>query len=177
MYKHTSEKGFSVLLGLLVIVVLAAAGLGSWYVWDQQNEDTETADTSQSQKSSDENASPQSQSAEITDLGIKINDPDNRDLTVKKQDVQLPAGLTSTVYTVTPADYSNTVCETPGYVASATEEEALASTSTAFKYKKIGDSYFVVGGTILGCGDDTPGWQDYITELTTYIYDNLVSLE
>lgn len=109
---------------------------------------------------------------------MKVNDPENRKLTLKVLDVESPDGETEKYYTLTSEKYTqdfSELCETAGYIPPLCEAEKSRFESTGFVKSVNGNSYFV-GGTIGGCGDDSEGWDSYVREQRQYLYDNLTKL-
>jgi type II secretory pathway pseudopilin PulG len=55
-----TQKGFTLVEGLLIVLVLAIAGFGGWYVWNQQQDDeTEQFETTQELQNNNETSEEQ----------------------------------------------------------------------------------------------------------------------
>ena len=164
MKSKNSSAGFSPLVGIILLAVVAILGFAGWYVFKQSREN---GNTEQSQ-----NVVPEPSSVKIVDLGLKIVDANSRGLRVEKVEVQGSYGGSDTVYAITPADYSaeyKAVCKHPSFVSETTADD---SSTNAIK---IGEKYYFVGKTILGCGGSAD-MTTYINDLHTYIVDNIQSL-
>jgi len=170
--KNTSS-GFALVAGLLIVIIVAVLGFGGWYVYNQQKDNKNTKDSSEQSLNGTQKTSTEDLSLEIPELGLKINDPDSRKLSIEKVDIQSPydSGV-ATVSVVTPADYREeyrNICKHPSYIDETTAD------NTAKNVTKIGNRYYIIGGTILGCGG-TEEMNQYLTELQTYIIKNITTL-
>lgn len=172
-----NQKGFTLVEGLLVVIVIAVvAGVG-FYVYSankNNNKKDDTAVVGSKENNTDDNEKKQpGKPVEITALGVKINDPEGRGLDLKiVNTTNAVDGGPWTRYLIKDSneDY-HTRC---GYPASVSEDEDANAGSL-----KVGSRRYWVGhGTNFQaqCDSQTEADTKYEDNLIEYIKANLAEL-
>lgn len=184
--KKLNTKGFGVVEGLLIVLIIIVLGGVGYYVFNSQKKQNESQNSSQvvEQKPAD---SPQinSNSLEITALKIKVNDPDKRGLALHTEKVCAAECATEDSYFIKD---NNTGyfdrCDYPAGVNKLTESDIKDITSNPDSYmaknsKKVGDSYYNVfpGSHVQSpCSALKDGDEKYEEEIRQYILSNIVQI-
>ncbi len=176
----TNQKGFSAVEVILVLVIVGlVAGFG-WYVWQSKNkDDSKTANTTSNESSTSESG----KSLAITALGIKVNDPEGRDLQMHAEKICAAECDTEDSYFIRDDnDGYFERCEYPAVVSKVSEDSVHyitedANYATEHHIKKIGDSYYQValGHFQAPCDNLQDGDEDYEDGIRQYILDNMVA--
>lgn len=163
---NRNQKGFGVVEIIVLVVILALICVGGWYVW-QANIPTSTTQ----QVTVNTN-----RALEIPEFGVKINDPDGRNLQMHAQKLCGAECDTEDSYFIKDDNEAYfTRCQYPAGITRAEEDTAQDATRT----KKIGDNYFrVFAGTNYQapCMNLEAGEETYQDELRQYIFANMVEL-
>ncbi|HVI69658.1 MAG TPA: hypothetical protein VM581_04325 [Magnetospirillaceae bacterium] len=158
---NRNQKGFGVVEIIIILVVLAAVGVGAWYVWQANNKKTD-------------NLQVTNKPLEIPEFGIKINDPDGRNLQMHAQKICAAECDTENSYFI--RDNNNAYfgrCEYPVIISKIEERFAQDVTS-----KKIDNTYFHVSYAHFQsqCMNLEAGDEEYEAAIKQYVLDNMVKL-
>ena len=184
----SNQKGSvsAIVIALLVVIIIAGVG---YIVWNNNKKDTSNSSNTSTGSSQNQGQSEiekgisqlDNPSYTLSGLGLKVQDPQDKGINVKTEDVQSPYDdSVTTYYVLTPTEYRqkgfDNVCKEIGYVREVSASDAESYEGSSILVKNINGKYFTIGGTQGGCGDDVDGWDAYVRDYVRYIHDNLVSL-
>ena len=91
-----NQKGFALVEGLLIILILAVIGFGGYYVWHSQHKTTTATTTATSSKKASASAQKTSDNAtvKIPEMGVELTVPDTLSDITYNYSVNDPAGGT-----------------------------------------------------------------------------------
>ena len=146
-----NQKGFSVVGGLIVLVVVCVIGGTGWYIWQSRDKSTQQA-TNKAEESKEEVPEVENNSSEyleIKDWNVKVRlgDANPNLLSYKYYETSVSLYLKSSVT-------NNVSCRDLGIGISKTFTSKISMDGDPRSYKKLGDYTYVVKGSPFGCGDE-----------------------
>lgn len=173
------NKGVMILLAILIVVVIAATV--TFFVMNKDSDKEPDSQTNTNTSSNESTNSTAGTPLVIEALGLKINDPDNRQLVLVEKEVDpLGEGTPESVYLVTDKFTAETMvdCDYPAGISSITTTEYNDYKADGLTVLSISNKYYLVGGTNMAGGGciDTEAAMQYSDELKQYIADNAVAL-
>lgn len=180
-----NQKGFSLVAGLLIVVVIGILGFGGYYVWQKNNQSKDNG------SSTNTSVQPSSSTGvvEIPQLGVVVSDPEQRGLQLEVVMVGNPDGDEFPMYVIKDNKTETfTGCtEGPAYVSKLSDENAAdyASRGDASSYwpqrmVQLNGSWYVVGpgeyfqsNCATGTAAVNEAHEAYTNELQLYIKNNL----
>lgn len=184
--RRLNQKGSAVVVLLIVTLLVATGGVG-YFVFTRQQDSNKKATDAVNNSSLNQSSGKSTKALEISALGVRINDPDGRNLQVHAQkDCEVDCD-TSTKLAYSIRDNNDTYfarCEYPAGVTESTAEDFARSQEIPGSYqaknnKKIGAKYYYIfPGTHYQspCDKLQEGDEEYEDEIRQYIVDNLVAL-
>lgn len=187
--KKLNQKGFSVVEILIVIVVVGLLGAVGWLVYDRQSKNNDSSNKSQTSSTAPTDTTTKSETSgkalEIAALGIKVNDPDGRNLQVHTEKICAAECDTEDSYFIrdnNDAYFSR--CEYPAGISildasNIKDMTDIPDSDTAKHTKKIGNDYFYVfpGSHFQSpCDKLQDGDEQYEDGVRQYIVDNIVKI-
>lgn len=178
-----TQKGFSVVEVLIVIVIVGLLGVVGWLVYDKQSNNKDSDSSSQTNTTS--NSEKSSKALEISALGIKVNDPDGRNLQVHSEKICAAECDTEDSYFIRDNnDAYFDRCEYPAGISKLNESGIKDITdrpdsSIAKHTKKVGNDYFYVfpgSHSQAPCDALQDGDEQYEDSIRQYILDNIVKI-
>ena len=185
--KRTNQEGFSIVEILVALVAIGLIGSIGWYAWQSKNKnsgDSQIANiisTETMSKAQTNSKAP----LEISALGIKVNDPEGRNLQAHADKICAAECDTANSYFIRDKNdtYFNR-CEYPVGISKLSEGGVNDIAERPDSYiakntKKIGNGYYYVfrGSHFQApCDKLQNGDEQYEDEIQQYILDNLEKL-
>lgn len=145
------EKGFSVVEGLLVLLVVILLGFIGWLIWSKQ---TTTSTTNQASTTT-----PQASAIEIKEWGVKLNTSRADDFTYEVHSIDGTVGFSENItdssvsFNVKPALFVDS--STCGPDVGWNLFRLKGTPKTLENTVKVGDRYYMIFGAPGICGNDT----------------------
>lgn len=188
--KKLNQKGFGIVEVLLLIVIVGLLGVVGWLTYSRMNKNDSNSATVSESSDVEETTTASGKTLEITELGIKVNDPENRGLRYEKVTLTDADGQQSQAYMIRDNNdvYFNE-CEYPASISQLTDqqyENGGYSNPNDYYYnlvKKVNGKWYIVGtGTNFQSAckyDETTqdsAYKEYEDGLRQYIANNLSAL-
>lgn len=186
--KRYIQKGFTLVEVFIVVVVVGLLSGAGYYIYNNQHKtknNTASQTPASTNNSSKTTASSSQKPLEISELGLKINDPENRGLSYAKVNTCEVECSDVNMVRDNNDEYFN-ACEYPASISVLTESEAQFDighkTYFATKVKKINGKWFeITNGTHYqaACRPDKDANSldaMYEDSLRQYLADNLAAL-
>ena len=182
MFKlKNNESGSGLVEVLLALVIIAAIGAVGWFVIKNHNKSS-VSSAATATTTSKPSASSIKQIA-LSDLGVKVLDPENRGLKLNTHSYSDAYNKTHTIHYVTLDNNKyQTQCGNPVSVYSDEEVTAKAHdpNDKSITYVQIGSNWYSVGigeaysGTVY-CqdGSTVTGYNTFVEDLIKYVSANL----